>query len=182
MAGYLMKLLERTNSAVIKKLEMCLDEHKRAGMHSNYTTLALGVRSFQVTPGSFPIVCRCAAVALVSLRHARKNSSNPSPKVAQDCPKPGRGKGKWPHQSVMFSSVCFSETVFGLAKQPCLGPYVGCGRGGWFKQHKTQSWWPEHETARPSCWLPGTRSQSAARAKHPLSTPHLPLKTKLWFL
>lgn len=41
---------------------------------------------FSWTPGLFPIGCRCAAVALVSLKHARINSSNPSPKAAQDCP------------------------------------------------------------------------------------------------
>lgn len=105
-----------------------------------------------------------------------KTPPAPLQKQPRIVPKPGYRKGKWPHQSVVFSSFCFSETVLGLAKQPWLGPYMGCGRGNQFKPHETQSWWPEHDAARPSHWLPGTWSQSAARANHPLSTPPLPLQ------
>lgn len=81
-------------------------------MHSNYSTLVWELGPFSWTPGSFPIACRCAAVALVSLWHARKNSCNPSPKAVQDRPQARAQKREMATSECYVSSVCFSESFW----------------------------------------------------------------------
>lgn len=91
------------------------------------------------------------------------------------------GKGAWrgqrPPQSGVFSSGCFSGAGQGW---PSSRGWSRAGRrlqqGNWFKPCKTRRRWPGHDAARPSHRLPGTQSQPAARARHALSPPLLPLR------